>query len=301
MSIKNINTGQAPILWSTFKQAVDDVNENFSDLATQINNIEIGAVSWKTLIGKPEFADVAISGDYDDLINTPNLTALLAMKQDLLVSGSNIKTVNGESILGSGNISISLAELSWGSITGSLGDQTDLQTALDLKANNASISAVGLSNNYEDLDNKPEIPTDVSDLTDNEELLGGSALQSRTVLEGTVTVDNDSTEFLDLQGFKGYVLYKISTNQASWIRIYSDSASRTNDLGRSESVDPLSGSGVIAEIITSGSETVLVTPGTIGFNDESPVNSTIAVSVTNKTGSNGVPITVSLTVLQIED
>ena len=36
-----------------------------------------------------------------------NLIALINTKQDLLVSGTNIKTVNGNSLLGSGNISIS--------------------------------------------------------------------------------------------------------------------------------------------------------------------------------------------------
>lgn len=36
---------------------------------------------------------------------------LVATKQDLLVSGTNIKTINGESILGSGNISIDLTLL----------------------------------------------------------------------------------------------------------------------------------------------------------------------------------------------
>ena len=35
-----------------------------------------------------------------------NLNAFLTTKQDSLVSGDNIKTINGESILGSGNIVI---------------------------------------------------------------------------------------------------------------------------------------------------------------------------------------------------
>lgn len=48
-------------------------------------------------------ADVAVTGDYNDLINQPDLTA----KQDTLVSGVNIKTINNESLLGSGNITVS--------------------------------------------------------------------------------------------------------------------------------------------------------------------------------------------------
>jgi hypothetical protein len=53
-------------------------------------------------------------------------------KQDALVSGTNIKTVNGNSLLGSGDITIS-GTAAWGSITGTLSSQTDLQTALDGK------------------------------------------------------------------------------------------------------------------------------------------------------------------------
>ena len=50
--------------------------------------------------------------------------------QSILVSGTNIKTINGSSILGSGNLVISTSA-SWGSITGTLSSQTDLNTALD--------------------------------------------------------------------------------------------------------------------------------------------------------------------------
>lgn len=56
-------------------------------------------------------------------------------KQDALVSGTNIKTVNSNSLLGSGNIAIT-ASTAWGGITGTLSSQTDLQTALDTKPTN---------------------------------------------------------------------------------------------------------------------------------------------------------------------
>jgi hypothetical protein len=53
-------------------------------------------------------------------------------KQDTLVSGDNIKTINGASVLGSGNLSVSSAA-AWGGITGTLSSQTDLNTALNAK------------------------------------------------------------------------------------------------------------------------------------------------------------------------
>ena len=53
-------------------------------------------------------------------------------KQDTLVSGTNIKTINNQSLLGSGDISITSA-VAWGNVSGTLSDQTDLQSALNAK------------------------------------------------------------------------------------------------------------------------------------------------------------------------
>lgn len=71
------------------------------------------------------------TSDANKPISSATQTALDA-KQDTLVSGTNIKTVNNTSLLGSGNISISSA-VAWGGVTGTLSNQTDLQTALDGK------------------------------------------------------------------------------------------------------------------------------------------------------------------------
>lgn len=62
------------------------------------------------------------------------LQTALDGKQATLVSGTSIKTINGTSLLGSGDITISGGgSPSWGSITGTLSSQTDLQSALDAK------------------------------------------------------------------------------------------------------------------------------------------------------------------------
>jgi hypothetical protein len=63
------------------------------------------------------------------------------LKQDTLVSATNIKTINGSSILGSGNLVVS-GSAAWGSITGTLSSQTDLQTALDGKVDE-NVAIVG--------------------------------------------------------------------------------------------------------------------------------------------------------------
>lgn len=59
----------------------------------------------------------------------------------------------------------------WGAITGILSNQTDLQTALNAKANSADLATVATSGSYNDLSNKPTIPTvipaDNSTITEN--------------------------------------------------------------------------------------------------------------------------------------
>jgi hypothetical protein len=72
--------------------------------------------------------------------------ALQSDKQDVLVSGTNIKTINGNSLLGSGNISISGSGGTWGTITGTLSAQTDLQTVLDGKADTSALGSAAFTN-----------------------------------------------------------------------------------------------------------------------------------------------------------
>jgi len=63
----------------------------------------------------------------------------------------NVIKVNINSVSGGG--------ASWGEIDGTLSNQTDLQNALNLKANESDLGAVAFSNDYNDLDNKPSTPT----------------------------------------------------------------------------------------------------------------------------------------------
>jgi hypothetical protein len=49
------------------------------------------------------------------------------------MSYTELKTINGDSIKGSGNLTVTGSGASWGGITGTLSSQTDLQTTLDSK------------------------------------------------------------------------------------------------------------------------------------------------------------------------
>jgi hypothetical protein len=76
----------------------------------------------------------------------------VASKQDTLVSGQNIKTINGESVLGEGNIAIQGGTSNWDDITGK-----------------PEFAEVATSGSYNDLSDKPEIPSDyIENITDSD-------------------------------------------------------------------------------------------------------------------------------------
>jgi len=129
---------------------------------------------------------------------------------------------------------------------------------------------------------------------------GGGSMASRASLAGTTSsLANGATGDLTITGYKGYALYKIATSAAAWVRVYVSTAARTADASRAEGADPTPGSGVIAEVITTGSQTILISPGAIGFSNESSPSTNISLAVTNKSGSTA-SITVTLTAVQLE-
>ena len=116
----------------------------------------------------------------------------------------------------------------------------------------------------------------------------------------TASLTNNSSAFQNITGaYKSYLLFKIQTDRAAWVRVYTSIAARSADSSRSIDVDPLPGSGVIAEIITTGASTQVLTPAVIGFNDEAAPVNTIYLSVTNRSGTTGT-VTVTLTALKLE-
>ena len=129
---------------------------------------------------------------------------------------------------------------------------------------------------------------------------GGSGLQSRSTKTGTTGSLADAAQAdLDITGFKAYALLTISTDRAARVRLYVSAATRTADASRVEGTDPTSDAGLIAEVITTGAQTVIISPGAYGFNLESSPTTTIPCRVTNKSGSTST-VQVTLNVLQLE-
>lgn len=69
-------------------------------------------------------------------------------------AGAGINISEDNKISATGKTSVD-----WGLIEGTLSDQTDLQTALNAKANSNSLSTVAITGAYSDLSGKPTIPT----------------------------------------------------------------------------------------------------------------------------------------------
>ena len=129
---------------------------------------------------------------------------------------------------------------------------------------------------------------------------GGSGLQSRGSVTGTTGSLADAAEAdLDITGFKSYALLTITTDRAARVRLYVTAATRTADAARAEGVDPTSDAGLIAEVITTGAETVIISPGAYGFNLESSPTTNIPCRVTNKSGGTGT-VQVDVNILQLE-
>ena len=128
---------------------------------------------------------------------------------------------------------------------------------------------------------------------------GGSTVPSIQDLSGTTaSLAADATAELNITGYKAYSLFKVTTDAEAWVRVYVDDASRDADNTRSEGEDPTPGSGVISEVRTSGAQSILISPGIMGFNNDSPRTDTIYLAVTNRSGA-ATTITVTLTALQI--
>lgn len=146
-----------------------------------------------------------IENDITDInVEINNISGELAGKQDTLVSGTNIKTINGNSILGSGNLVIE---------SGS-GDYNDL-------TNKPSINSVSLVGNktLDDLDIQSKITAvnkiPYSNISDTPDLTDYAKLDELNTFEYTQTIKSqmysglvlenayDSSEFVNL-GYDGY-------------------------------------------------------------------------------------------------
>jgi hypothetical protein len=129
---------------------------------------------------------------------------------------------------------------------------------------------------------------------------GEGTLSTRTTRSvTTLSIANLASANATITGFTGYALLSIQTSAAAWVTVYTSSAARTADASRVITDDPVPGSGVIAEVITTGAQTQVFTPGVFGYNDETVPTTDIQIKVVNRSGSSAA-ITVTIKLLQLE-
>jgi len=115
----------------------------------------------------------------------------------------------------------------------------------------------------------------------------------------TAALANDAAGNITITGWKSYMLLSIETSAAAWVTVYTSSAARTADVSRPITTDPTPGSGVIAEVITTGASTQIFSPAVFGFSDESSPSIAIQLKVVNKSGS-ATAIIVAMKLVRLE-
>lgn len=195
--------------------------------------IQGGTSNWDDIQGKPEFAEVATSGSYNDLTDKPEIPDVsnlatkseVANKQDTLVSGENIKTVNGQSLLGNGNIQIE----GGGTIT----VDSSLSTTSENPVQNKVITnAINGKQDAGDYALKSEIP-DVSGLATKTELAGkqdaltaGAGIQ---IADNTIRTVNIVQNARMIPQATGFILSTINIDNAGTPSIVNAQLSNAKD------------------------------------------------------------------------
>ena len=206
------------------KADVTNLNNETNILKTDVSNLnnEINLKADKT----------EIPTKTSDLTNDSNyITSSYhdATKQDVLVSGTNIKTINNQDILGSGNIEVEASAV-WGSITGELHNQQDLHNALQAKADLTDLPTKTseltndsgyITSGYHDV-TKQDVINNLDIINNNlkfslDELVVGEYLNKplyRKVIEATVNANASITTKLSDLGITGQDIVLINLGKS---------------------------------------------------------------------------------------
>lgn len=114
----------------------------------------------------------------------------------------------------------------------------------------------------------------------------GAGATRATVSQTTTSIANGASDNITISGTgRAGSLLSVTTDRAAWVVFYDTIASRSADASRGETTDPSPGSGVLAEVITTGAQTVKMTPVPSYYNGESPTASAVYAKVVNKSGA----------------
>ena len=207
-------------LYCSVKETDNDLEHNNVPILNGAN-LSVGD---KVILGflNNSIYDVVCYGALDKQIHDDS-------KQDLLVSGQNIKTINHTSLLGSGNIDIqggSNVEVvtSWEATLSDTKVPSEKLTknSLDAKADASSLATVATTGDYDDLTDKPSIPSSSSDLSDGSNIVKKSSTSGLLKNDGSV----DTTAYSTFDGN-----YNNLTNKPTIPTIPTNVSAFTNDVG----------------------------------------------------------------------
>ena len=176
----------------------------------------------------------------------------VATKQDTLVSGTNIKTINGQTLLGEGNIAIQGGTSNWDDITGK-----------------PEFAEVATSGDYNDLTNKPTIP-DVSNLATKAEI---ADMETRTHAAATYAT---KAEIPSLEG------YLTETEASETYATKEQVSSKQDQLVSGTNIKTVNGQSLLGNgniDITSGG--TITVDSALSTDSENPVQNKVITSALN--------------------
>lgn len=209
--------------------------------------IRSGAQAGASAVQPADLANVATTGDYNDLNNRPNLTVYatktevntgLAAKQDVI---SDLSAIRAGAQAGSTAVQpatldsyATKVELNTG-LSGKQDTINDLSTIRSGAAAGATalqpsdVATVATTGDYSDLINRPSIPTATSDLTNDSGFITSADVPVKDVqVDGASVVNAQGTAEIDLSGY--------ATTQA----LTTGLAGKEDSSNKSQTIDPSS-------------------------------------------------------------
>jgi len=112
---------------------------------------------------------------------------------------------------------------------------------------------------------------------------GGSGGAAADLVSETATTAAGLVTFEEI-GLSG-ILVEFGCDADAWITLYPTAALRTADTGRAFGEDPQPGSGILSEAYILAGTSVLATPGTVYFNNDTPATSAVYALVRGTDGT----------------
>jgi len=277
---KFLSTNGSTLVWTTNSftgtTLPDVLNNTGKFLTTDGSSTSWSAINYNNLTNKPTIPAAQVQSDWNavsgvtQILNKPTIPAAQVQSDWNAVSGLG-------AILNKPTIPAAQVQSDWNAISGtSLILNKPTIPAAQVQSDWNAVSGLGV------ILNKPTIIN----------------LQTRvSVAVSTTVIANGTSQSVTITGFKGYALYSIQTSSAAWVVVYNSATARTLDASRLITTDPTPDSGVIAEVVTTGAQTINFGPATIGYSAENSTD--VPLKVTNQSGSNQA-VTVTLTLLQLE-